>query len=89
MAEEQRTVEASNEDLRKMLALVHSTLVYGSSLVAFTLAVGWGFVGMKAGVAVPTMLPILAVAAVLFAVAAWTTQEEIQQIGAPYRTTAE
>jgi hypothetical protein len=81
--QQQQSVIASNEDLRKMVVLVHSTFAYGSSIVAVTLALGWGFVGVRDGVDVPTILPILAIAAVLFMVVAWTTQEEIQRIGVP------
>jgi hypothetical protein len=86
MPDKQRTVVASNEDLRKMLTLIHSTLAYGSSVVAATLAVCWAVVGIKDSVDVPTMLPILTIAAMAFTIAAWVSQEEIQAIGTSDRT---
>lgn len=89
MPDQQQTVTASNEDLRKMLGLLHSTFAYGSSVVAATFALGWAFVAVKDGVSVPTLLPILTIASVLFTVVAWITQEEIQQIGLTHRTKVE
>ncbi|CAI9403106.1 hypothetical protein [Nocardioides sp. T2.26MG-1] len=89
MPDKQQTLIASNEDLRKMLALLHSTFAYGSSVVAATLALGWAYAAIKDDVSVPTLLPILTIASVLFTVVAWVTQEEIRQIGLPYRTKVE
>ena len=85
--DQERTVMASNEDLRRLLTLIHETLSYGSTAVAVVLGVGWGFLGLKEDLAVPPMLPILTVAAVMFALVAWTMQEDIQRIGRPYRST--
>ncbi|HYF72468.1 MAG TPA: hypothetical protein VD864_06585 [Nocardioides sp.] len=82
---EERIVLATNEDLRQILLRINSTLVYGSSLVAVTLAVAWGFLGMSEDVSVPTMLPILTIAAVLFAAMALSMEEQVQKIGRPHR----
>ena len=87
MGEQRRTVFASTEDLRTLLVLIHSTIAYGGSAVALTLLGAWGFIGLKDELDVPVMLPVLAIAATLFAVVAWTSEEEIRKVGKPYRTT--
>ena len=84
--DQEHTVLASNEDLRQILARMHSTLTYGSTLVSVTLAICWAVLGIREDDSVPTMLPILTIASVLFAVIAWTMDEEVQSIGKPYRT---
>lgn len=86
MPDQQRTVLATTDDLRSILVLIHSTLVYGASAVALTLVGGWAFVGIKDDLDVPTVLPLLAIASTLFTIVAWTVQEEVQQLGKAYRT---
>lgn len=89
MADPQRTVRASNEDLRQLLIRVHSTLTYGSSAVTVVLALGWLYLGLNDDLSVPTLLPILTIASLFFVIAAWISQEEVQLIGKPYRTKVE
>lgn len=87
MPDEQRTVLATTEDLRRILMLIHSTIAYGASAVALTLVGGWVVVAVMSDVDVPTILPLLAIASTLVTIVAWASQEEIQQIGKAYRVT--
>lgn len=85
---EKRTVVASTDDLRTILVLIHSTLAYGATAVALVFIGGWAFVGIKDDIDVPVMLPLLAIASVAFAIVAWTSHEEVQNVGKAYRASA-
>jgi len=83
MTDERTTVQATNEELRQLLVRLHSTVTYGATTTAVVLMVGWAVVGVKESLSVPTLLPILAIASVVFTIVAWVNQEEIQLIGKP------
>jgi hypothetical protein len=83
MTDDQTTVQATNEELRQLLVRVHSTITYGLTTTAVILVGGWAVAGVKESLSVPVLLPVLAIASVVFALVAWVNQEEVQLIGRP------
>lgn len=83
---ENRTVLASNDELRRILVLLSQALTGGAVGVALVLGAGWAYLGLLADATVPTLLPVLTIAAGAFAVSASLGHEEICRIGKPYAT---
>ena len=86
---ENRTILASNEELRRILVLLSQALTGGAVAVGLVLGGGWVYLGLLADAAVPTLLPVLTIAASAFAVSAYLAHEEICRIGKPYATSGE
>ena len=86
LVSQKRTVQASNDDLRRILILLSQLLTVGSGAATIVLALGWLVLGLIANAAVPAMLPVLTVASAAFWLAAITGHVQLVKIGVPYAT---